>query len=82
MKQDWDYNGNNLGPRIPVRSVDECWTRCHQNINCKAFMYYDRWFGKDDCYLKSSIGGGGQHKYGHISGQRLGKRDTKDPDDA
>ena len=73
MKRDWDYDGNDLGPSISVRSVDECWTRCHQNISCKAFMSCDRRNDREDCYLKSSIGRGGQSKWGHIAGQRLGK---------
>ena len=70
-KQNWNYLGNDLDPPTIQNTYTDCCAQCSKNEKCNAFTW--KW-DSNECYLKSSIGNGGQYDTNADVGHRQGTR--------
>ncbi|CAF1425627.1 unnamed protein product [Adineta ricciae] len=68
VKENWDYWGNDIDEPIANTTFAECYAKCCSDGRCNAFT----WNRLDHkCFLKSSIGGGGNSYSDGIAGSHL-----------
>ncbi len=74
MKQNWNYWGNDLDPPTVQIRYKDCCVQCSKNEKCKAFTWRR---DSSKCYLKSSMGNGGQSDTNADVGRRQGRKNRR-----
>lgn len=72
MKENWDYNGNDLGSSTTTNTYEDCYGECSKHERCNAFTWN---YISNACFIKSSIGYGGKPSPDGHAGARKSKCD-------
>jgi hypothetical protein len=72
MKENWDYNGNDLGSPTITKTYENCYVECSKHERCNAFTWNHM---SNECFIKLSIGYGGMPNPDSHAGARKSKGD-------